>query len=229
MDHLTRQLEILPVDKLALPINIVGAGATGGFAALALAKMGFEDITVWDFDVVSIENMSCQFYRFKDIGCLKAQALAQLVEDFTKVIIKTHCRRFEERDVATLSGVVILAVDDMKARADIFRDITEGAMNVKWVIDPRMSAEKYNQFTINPHDPKDQKTYRKSLYTNEEAVAERCTAKSTMYTAMMASGFIAKTVKDLAVGAEYTRILMWNVASASSPLTAYGRDWSPSL
>ena len=60
--HLTRQLDVIPVEILDEPINIIGAGAVGSFTALTLAKMGFAQIAVWDDDVVSEENLNAQFF-----------------------------------------------------------------------------------------------------------------------------------------------------------------------
>ena len=68
-EHLTRQMSIIDSDLLQKQkVYIVGAGAIGSFAALALVKMGIEHVEVWDNDVVDIVNMNNQFFRRKDIG-----------------------------------------------------------------------------------------------------------------------------------------------------------------
>ena len=51
-EYLVRQLDILPPEQTITPITIIGAGAIGSFVALSLAKMGFDDITVYDFDKI---------------------------------------------------------------------------------------------------------------------------------------------------------------------------------
>lgn len=91
---LTRQLDFIPMSSLGAQVNIVGAGAIGSWVALSLAKMGFVDITVWDDDEVSIENMNCQFYPMNMIGRPKVEALAEMVELFTGTKI-TKRRRYE--------------------------------------------------------------------------------------------------------------------------------------
>src|ERR1017187_7892825 len=112
--HLTRQLDIIPIRVLGEPITIIGVGAGGSFATLMLAKMGFTRITVIDFDIVSVENMNSQFYRFKDIGQPKVTALQALVEDFTGVKITAVNDRYQGNVV--FPGIVVSAVDSMAAR-----------------------------------------------------------------------------------------------------------------
>ena len=66
--NLTRQLDLIPIAVLGTRITIIGAGAVGGWTSLALAKMGFSNITVFDYDVVEVENLNCQLYGPKHLG-----------------------------------------------------------------------------------------------------------------------------------------------------------------
>lgn len=214
--HLTRQLDIIPLEVLGLRLTIIGAGAVGSFTTLALAKMGFKDISVWDDDEVTVENMNCQFYRHSDIGKLKANALGDLVQDFTGMAIATCPLRYgPERD--PLPGVVVSAVDSMDARRMIWGRHAKQSPATKLVIDPRMGAESALCYAMRPMVAKDCATYEKTLYTDNAAVAEPCTAKATMYTACMLAGFVAKVVKDYAVtrGDRYPRIAQWSITSSA--------------
>lgn len=210
MDHLTRQVDIIPMDSLRHKITIIGAGAIGSFTALALTKMGFTDVEVWDFDEVSVENMNCQWYRFGDIGKPKVNALQELVFDFTKIKIIPKQERYVDQE---LSGILITAVDSMAARKQIWERLKAGNYGVTWLIDPRMAAEYAMSFVINPWDEKDRETYEKVLYSDEESVNERCTAKATMYTSTMIAGYVAKHVKDLITDGKYARVTHWNIGT----------------
>lgn len=212
VDHLTRQLELIPLDKLTEPITVIGAGAIGSFTVLSLAKMGFEDITVYDFDKVSVENMNCQWFRFDDIGKPKVLALADLIFAFTKTKIKIKNEKFEctQDQIKDLGKYVITAVDSMAIRKSIWGVCRDNA-KVFWYIDPRMAAEYALCFVMNPNSTKDISSYEKTLYTDEKAVAERCTAKATMYTATMISGYVAKAIKDLVTENKYARVTHWNI------------------
>ncbi len=207
-EHLTRQMDLIPMEKLNQPIVVIGCGAIGSFTVLALTKMGFENITVYDFDEVSVENMNCQWYRFGDIGQPKALALQSLVEDFTKIRIKAHNEAFEDQ---ALRGIVISAVDSMKVRKVIW-DASKDNHFVRWFIDPRMAAEYAVTTVMDPNDSADQASYEKTLFSDEKGVHEPCTAKSTIYTATMIAGYVAKHVKDLVTGKQYARVTHWDIA-----------------
>ena len=206
--HLTRQMDLIPLDVLKTPINIIGAGAIGSFTTLALAKMGFTNITAIDFDSIDVENMNCQFFRFKDIGSSKVDALSELIEDFTMAKINAINGTW---DGEILEGIVICAVDNMKVRKQIYEAHSRKAFKTKAIIDPRMGAETAMMFTYNPLSPTELESYGKTLYSDENAVQERCTAKSTMYTACMLSGLVAKTVKNIVCNEESSRNLVWDI------------------
>ncbi|MCK1994220.1 ThiF family adenylyltransferase [Peribacillus muralis] len=56
-------------------ILLLGAGGTGGSCAISLARMGFGNITVVDFDKVELSNLNRQIYTFEDVGENKVNAL----------------------------------------------------------------------------------------------------------------------------------------------------------
>jgi tRNA A37 threonylcarbamoyladenosine dehydratase len=72
--YLTRQSDLIPEAILSTPITVVGAGAIGSFTVLTLAKMGFNNITVFDDDEIDFVNINNQFYRISDIGKKKVDA-----------------------------------------------------------------------------------------------------------------------------------------------------------
>lgn len=220
-DHLVRQLDIIPVETLGQQVTILGCGAIGSFLGLQLAKMGLSRITVYDHDDVSIENMSNQFFRFKDIGSNKAWALSQLVHDFTGTALQVHQVKYEPKHAPTLQGIVVVAVDSMAARTMIYDSIKANGFQVKYIIDPRMGAEFYTQYTINPFDGKDQATYVKVLQSDDDSVAERCTAKSTVYTASLAAGMVTKTIKNMMLKQPHPRTTHWDISKSTNPMVMF--------
>lgn len=212
-DYLIRQSDIIPFEVLGQRITVIGAGAIGSFVVLALSKMGFYDIVVYDFDKVSDANMSCQWFRTKDIGKPKVEALRELIREFTDLEITSNDERFDGSQ--KLEGIVVSSVDSMKARALIWECVKNNE-DVKWLIDPRMAAEYALSYVMNPHSEKDQITYEKTLYTDQNSVEEPCTAKATMYTATMIAGYVAKHVKDvLTKSTPYARTTHWNIGTNS--------------
>lgn len=211
--HLTRQSDLIPSGVLHKPIYIIGAGAIGSFTSLQLAKMGFTNQTIYDYDTVDVVNLSNQFYRHTDVGKPKVAALRELIESFTGVQVTVHNTAFEGiQHGHTLNGVVIAAADCMKVRDDIYKTCKSIAFGVRYLIDPRMSAETLALYCTDMSDMGAQAAYEKTLYSNEEAVQERCTAKATMYTVNLLSGLVAKTVKNCVLSQPYPANTQWNVA-----------------
>lgn len=202
-EFLTRQKDLIPSEVLSKHITIIGAGAIGSFTALALAKMGFQNLLVIDDDVVDTENMNCQFFRYTDIGKPKVDALYNLIRDFTGIEISVEQRRTSPSDVFA-SPYVICAVDNMETRKNVFEQAS-----CDYLIDPRMAAETATLSVVDMNSRERAESYAKSLFSDDEAVRERCTAKSTMYTVLLLSGQIAKAVKDTATGNDYVKGFDW--------------------
>lgn len=209
-DYRIRQSDLIPETVLRTPITVIGAGAIGSFTILALTKMGFDRIKVYDFDTVSDANMSCQWYRPKDIGKPKVEALQEIIREFTEVPIDAVNERFDGKQA--LEGIVISSVDSMEVRKLIWEHVKMNPAT-PWYIDPRMAAEYALSFVMNPHDTKDITAYENTLYTDANAVEEPCTAKATMYTATMIAGYVAKHVKDIVTAKPYARITHWNIGT----------------
>jgi molybdopterin/thiamine biosynthesis adenylyltransferase len=209
-EHLIRQQDIIPMNVLGERITIIGAGAIGGWTTLALAKMGFCNLTVMDFDIVDTVNMNAQFYRFKDIGKPKVMALAELVDEFTNVKIAAKNERYHG---LPCQGIVIAAVDSMLVRKQIWDSHIVQPWGTRAIIDPRMGAEAALLYVMDPRDGQDREEYPKALYLDSEAVQERCTAKATIYTANLLSGLVVKAVKDILTKPNYLRVAQWDIAN----------------
>lgn len=73
-------------------VTIIGCGGLGGSVAVHLAASGVGNLTLVDFDVVSVSNLHRQvFYRIEDVGKPKVQVLKSYLEQinpFVKVIVK---------------------------------------------------------------------------------------------------------------------------------------------
>ncbi len=215
-ETLQRQWDIIPMEVLNKKITIIGAGAIGSWTALALAKMGFLNLEVWDDDVIDVENMNCQFYPIDSIGKKKVVALALMIKYFTGHKITVHDERYEGTPI--VSDIVIASVDDMKVRKNIWEN-----SKATWHIDPRMGAETALLYVMKRQDANDIVTYEKTLHTDEEGVQERCTAKATIYCANILSGLAVNAVKAIATDRPHTRIIQGNFGGADNILQSWGK------
>lgn len=203
-DTLQRQMDIIPLDKLGASITIIGAGAIGSWTSLALAKMGFLNQTVIDFDTVGVENMNSQFYPLYMIGEPKVEALKSMVEMFTGHKLNVINDKYTGAKLT--DNIVIAAVDSMEVRREAFLNTDNGMF-----IDPRMGAEQMHLYALRANADVDKETYMKSWYSDSEALHEKCTAKSTIYCANILSGLVAKTVKNVILKESYPRVLRWDL------------------
>jgi len=181
----SRQSNIFNKDEWnakGVPIHIVGVGATGSWLTLMLAKMGIENITVWDFDVVEEHNLPNQLFGTEHIGKEKVWALQDFIHKQTGMLINAWCAKVT--GATRLTGVVFVLTDTMKSREYIFKALKYKPA-VKLVIETRMSGEGGYVYTFNPIVAREIEKYEKSLYSDEEAETSACgTSVSIVSTAI---------------------------------------------
>ena len=198
MNHL-RQLDIIDPSKLEVPVHIIGCGSVGSWTALTLAKIGATQLTLWDFDVVDEHNIPNQVYRPADIGRFKVGALAEIIEAMAGNQVTIRNRRF---DGFVDQGMVIVAVDSMTARIDLWRALRDQPFDS--LIDSRMGAEVARILTVKVASLAAQKDYGRTLYRSTEALREPCTARSTAYCATGLASFVAAKVVKLITGRSFS-------------------------
>lgn len=184
VDYL-RQLDVFDPEKFGeTPVHIIGAGATGSWLTLILAKMGVKNLNVYDFDTVESHNLPNQAYRLhseegeSDIGKLKVNALEDIIRASAGIDIKG------ENEVVDgskkLQGVVFVLTDTMSSRKEIFEKAIRYNSQVKLLVETRMGLETGRIYAINPIDPHHVKEYEKTLYSDEEATTSACGASQSI-------------------------------------------------
>lgn len=176
---LRRHVELFDPEEFTTPITILGAGATGSFVAYQLAKLGIEDITVYDFDKIEPHNIPNQLFGINDVGEMKVDALRERIYRDTGIQIKVVADKFTTQ---RLSGVVIMQVDSMKERERIFNQHIYLKPNINLMIESRMGLDMGRVYNINPIDLKSSKRYQESLYGDEDSEVSACGASMTVIT-----------------------------------------------
>ncbi len=98
---------------------IVGAGGIGSYTALQLTFLGIRKLVLVDMDKVEESNLNRQFFYEKDIGKMKAEALAdKLVKINSKLKIDIHTQKIEtlEKEHYENIQVVFDCLDNIKTR-----------------------------------------------------------------------------------------------------------------
>jgi hypothetical protein len=191
-----RQLDILPPEKLAFPLVVIGAGAIGSAAVVTLAKMGCSDVTVWDDDLLEEVNVPNQLCKASAVGSPKVEALKELVEELTGTTIRAEHREYQGQ---RLQGVVIAAVDSMGVRKAIWKRVRLN-FQVPLFLDARMGAEFARLYALRPTDLDAVGFYETNLYSSEEAEPLPCSGRSIAYCPTVVGGMIAALIARHARG-----------------------------
>ncbi|HEY9787019.1 MAG TPA: ThiF family adenylyltransferase [Candidatus Obscuribacterales bacterium] len=185
---ITRHVDVFSRDAFGdRRIDVIGAGATGSRIVLSLAKLGLENIHVWDFDVVEAHNIANQVYSLEDVGKLKVDALEAIVKEQTGLSIHKHAERVD--GTQQLGDVVFLLVDTMAARKEIWTKGIRYKMRTKLMIETRMGVDEGRVYTVVPTRPAHVKGWEATLYDDKVAEVSACGASITVGpTAEMVSG-----------------------------------------
>ena len=218
-----RQLDIVSPEQLAFPIVVIGAGAIGSATVVTLAKMGCSHITVWDDDILEEVNVPNQLCKPSMVGRPKLEALRELTEDLTGVLIKAEYRRYRGQK---LRGVVIAAVDSMDARLAVWKRVKLDP-EVPLLIDARMGAEFARIYATRPCDPSDIDFYEQNLYGSSAAERLPCSARSVVYCPTVVAGFIGTFVKDHATGEELPLEVLLDLPSFMISKQVHGQVPAP--
>lgn len=194
-----RQQELVDQEKLAgLRVTIIGCGAVGSFTALSLCKMGIRYLILMDSDTVNPENLPNQFFREEDQGKKKTVACTEMLHQFdSEIQINTLTRPFIKQKLE--SDIVISSVDSMDVRKRIWNSVVSHR-KVKLLIDPRMATHVIQVYTASPGDPSSLKAYEATLVPEGEALQDRCTARSIIYTVLPVAALVCRQVAAFANG-----------------------------
>jgi molybdopterin/thiamine biosynthesis adenylyltransferase len=175
----TRHVDVFSPDAFGNKrIDVIGAGASGSRIVLSLAKLGLENIHVWDFDKVEAHNIANQAFSQADIGRPKVEALRDLVEKATGHQIHIHNEKVD--GTQELGDVVFLLTDTMASRQEIWKKGIRYKMRTKLMIETRMGTDQGRVYAINPTKPAQVKGWEGTLYGDDVAEVSMCGTSITV-------------------------------------------------
>jgi sulfur carrier protein ThiS adenylyltransferase len=137
-----------------------------------------------DFDAVEPSNLASQGYLEEDLGRPKVEATGAMCLRINRSLepraVNDRFRRSME-----IGTAVFCAVDKIEIRRAIWEAVKDKA---SFFVDGRMSAEVLRVLTA--CDTPSRKHYPTTLFAAGEAYAGPCTAKTTIYCANIAAGFM---------------------------------------
>ena len=195
-DRFSRQADIVPRERiLDCTATIIGVGAIGRQVALQLTAIGVPHLQLIDFDSVETSNLATQGFMQKDLKRPKVDVTAKFVREMNNdLIVEVILERFKRS--TPVGNCVFACVDSIEIRKLIWDAVKD---KVSFYCDGRMSAEVLRIITA--CDEKGREYYSQTLFTAQQAHAGPCTAKTTIYCANIAAGFM------LAQFTKYLRLL----------------------
>jgi NAD(P)-dependent dehydrogenase (short-subunit alcohol dehydrogenase family) len=188
--YFLRQLDIAdPSQFKDKPVTVIGAGGIGAAIVVALAKTGFENITVYDFDDVEEHNIPNQLLPIwvgeqDTLSWKKPTALFHLVHDLADISITPVNERYVDQ---ALGEIVIVAVDSLEARREIWKAVSQ-SMDVEFVIDGRMAITSMDIYSVDMLSEGAVEVYEASLEGEAEDLP--CTARATMFNSFIIAGHL---------------------------------------
>ena len=183
-----RQYDLIDESKTQLKINVIGCGGIGSFVTLGLAKMGFKNISVYDFDEVEDHNVASQFFKEDQLGEFKTIALQKNIQEQTGITINPYNLPIEEVNLSTTPNLTIIAVDSMEVRNNLAQKYKENEN--MYIIDGRMGGLQLEIYNCPA------KEYHKTIVENNQVSHEPCTAKAISFNCMVIGGFISNLVRQ---------------------------------
>jgi sulfur carrier protein ThiS adenylyltransferase len=195
-ERYSRQKDIVPAKRIAdCKATVIGVGAIGRQVALQLAAIGIPWLQLCDFDRIEESNIASQGYIEKELGRFKVDATAEICWQIkSNLQIDPITERF--RRSMDIGNTIFMCVDSINTRRLIWQAVKD---KISFICDGRMSAETLRVITA--YDVTSKEHYPSTLFHAEEAFAGSCTAKTTIYCANIAAGFM------LAQFTKYLRLL----------------------
>jgi len=198
-ERLINQANLLGDDERKIGIGIVGVGAIGSFVALGLTKMGFTNVSVWDDDKLETHNTANQMYPLNLVGKFKVEALYEVCRTYSGEIAAHYPVKFTIDQ--SFPAVLIVCVDNMATRKQIFEGWKRKVRNgwgTYWFVEARMGGQNYRVYSFKSTDDEAVNFYENNcLYSDEEAVQERCGQKSIIYTVFGVAADVCNQVRRM--------------------------------
>jgi molybdopterin/thiamine biosynthesis adenylyltransferase len=156
-----------PTKMCGKKILILGVGAVGSITALNLAKLGIQDITVRDGDVIEPHNIANQaLYGPADIGESKAKVVSDAIYRLTGISVKYDDSFYSEGKL--FYEYIFACVDSMAIREKVFKQgiFINGCTEL--FLESRMNARSGAIYCFNPSDLNQVNEYKETLYPDSE-------------------------------------------------------------
>ena len=148
--------------------------------------MGFNNITLYDFDKVEEHNLPNQNYEICDVGKFKVDAIAEKMKKYNDEGIDVTKKIEECNAKSNLEGIVFLLTDTMKSRKEIYDRAIKNNPSIDLLIETRMDLRGGRIYVVDPKDREQTKMYEQTFYSDDEAEVSACGVSQTVLPSALA-------------------------------------------
>lgn len=178
MEDFSRQVNIFNPEEFRTPIHVIGAGAVGSWLAFSLAKMGIQNLHIYDFDEVGMHNLPNQLFGLNDIDGNKAIKIASIIRRFTGYSVRGRNMKID--GTQPMQGIVFMLTDTMASRKRIYDVAIKNNPNIDLLIETRMDLRGGRIYAIDPKNPEHTEEYEQTLYSDDESEVSACGISQTV-------------------------------------------------
>lgn len=188
-------LEYFDASTIEGQVHIVGCGAVGSHVAEQLARIGVEEVHIWDFDIVEPKNIANQMFFSSHIGIPKVECVLSMMK-LINPSIKVHVHPEGLQPPYVLSGYIFMCADSMDVRKAIIK-ANKYNPTVKGFYDFRIRLTDAQHYFADRNDSTQVENLEKSMaFTQEEAL--EATPKSACGTTLSVV-YTVKTIVALGI------------------------------
>ncbi|MDX1279242.1 ThiF family adenylyltransferase [Oceanihabitans sediminis] len=220
--NLSRQAILVPKDNIdQWNIEVFGVGSVGSHVVKCLAKTGFENIKVYDMDIVESENIAAQAFDFKHIKMNKVDAMKDIVKESTGIEIETeHGTITEETEITPEPNTIYCCFfDSLEARKLVFNKLKDFPVVF---VDARIGKYNLRHYLVELEEATYKESYEKTLETttlSELACGEKACAPINLQLA----GLIVMNIVNFIKGTDYSRTYIANAEATLRPINVIVR------
>ena len=182
MNRYTRNQDLID-QKLLDKCTVIGAGGIGSSLLQNAAIMGFNEIDVWDNDILEVHNLSTTSWSEQFLNQSKVAAAKSTLSNLNiQTKVNAHNELWNKGNA--LNDIVFLTPDNMEIRREVYLQWAKMDTRVM-LIDMRMGALGFEIITAT----KDHDHYLNSWIPSHEIEDEACTAKHTIFCGSLAASY----------------------------------------
>ena len=167
--NLSKSREFFDPDSFTDTIHLIGCGSVGSTVAELLARFGFTNVKLYDFDVVEEHNLANQMFTTKNVYKPKVEAVYDRWVEINPEAAKTIKLYGDGWDGQKLYGYVFLCVDNIELRKRIVEE-NKYNMNIKAMFDFRTALTDAQHYAANWEDQKSINAFLDTMdFTHAEA------------------------------------------------------------